>query len=170
MVEPQPSKLMVPVRSRSPAPMRKPPNAWGAFSLEGSQHGRDREESAEGRRRTRSPRSRSTPDSSPPSPNPESVQGDVVGHSRTRKPPTTSPSTATRPAAPPEPSPPRQPTVSRRIPTPNQSRATLLGTLGPENAQQRHPQPRPAPASQSGRDPRIEPRVHATRATKRNRQ
>jgi hypothetical protein len=36
-------------------------------------------------------------------------------------------------------------TVPRRIPTPNQSRATLLGTLGPENPQQRHPQPRPAP-------------------------
>ena len=76
---------------------------------------------------------------------PATIEGDVIGHPRTRKPPTTSPSTAGAPSPAATSTKPRHglpaPRANPNKP-PQQSRATLLGTPEPENPQQRHPQPR----------------------------
>ncbi len=76
---------------------------------------------------------------------PATIEGDVIGHPRTRKPPTTSPSTAGAPSPAATSTKPRHRTPAPRA-NPNKppqlSRATLSGTPEPENPQQRHPQPR----------------------------
>ena len=89
------------------------------------------------------PRFASTPRQ--PQQAPATIKGDVVGHPRTRKPPTTSPSTAEAPSPAATSTKPRHRTPAPRAnpnKPPQQSRATLLGTPELANPQQRHPQPR----------------------------